>query len=148
MRFNPPPNWPVPPSGWEPPQDWHPDPAWPPAPPGWVFWVDDGQSDDGGTLASVKTTTLRFLRVVNPMRLGYAAMTMFGIALFAWMFVDIRLTDQWNYEGWMWRGAWPVAAMLAGLALVAVGSTGAHRWSSARWVRSRHLRRAAAAQSV
>jgi len=38
-RFNPPPNWPVPSSGWVPDEDWRPDPSWPPAPPGWQFWV-------------------------------------------------------------------------------------------------------------
>ncbi|MFT4295346.1 MAG: hypothetical protein QM582_08030 [Micropruina sp.] len=41
MRFNPPPGWPAPPSGWQPSADWRPDPSWPPAPPGWAFWVDD-----------------------------------------------------------------------------------------------------------
>ncbi|HEX4834465.1 MAG TPA: PrsW family glutamic-type intramembrane protease [Trebonia sp.] len=37
--FNPPPGWPVPPSGWQPPDGWQPDPSWPPAPDGWDFWV-------------------------------------------------------------------------------------------------------------
>lgn len=41
-RFVNPPNWPTPPPGWTPPQGWQPDPAWGPAPPGHVFWVDDG----------------------------------------------------------------------------------------------------------
>jgi hypothetical protein len=41
-RFNPPPNWPLPPEGWRPPPGWKPDPAWPPAPPGWELWIDDG----------------------------------------------------------------------------------------------------------
>ena len=40
-RFNVPPNWPQPPTGWVPPIDWRPDPAWPPPPAGWQFWVDD-----------------------------------------------------------------------------------------------------------
>jgi hypothetical protein len=40
-RFNVPPGWPVPASGWVPPEDWRPDPSWPPAPPGWQFWVAD-----------------------------------------------------------------------------------------------------------
>ncbi len=39
MRFNPPPNWPVPPAGWTPPPGWRPDPSWGPAPPGWQLWV-------------------------------------------------------------------------------------------------------------
>src|SRR5579863_10003128 len=38
MRFNPPPNWPPPPAGWQ------PDPSWPPEPPGWQLWVDDTPS--------------------------------------------------------------------------------------------------------
>lgn len=40
-RFNPPPNWPVPPVGWTPSPGWAPDPAWGPPPEGWQFWVDD-----------------------------------------------------------------------------------------------------------
>jgi predicted lipid-binding transport protein (Tim44 family) len=40
MRFNPPPNWPVPP-GRTPGPNWTPDPSWGPPPPGWQFWVDD-----------------------------------------------------------------------------------------------------------
>jgi hypothetical protein len=40
MRFNPPPNWPLP-AGWTPPPGWVPDPSWGPAPPGWQLWVDD-----------------------------------------------------------------------------------------------------------
>lgn len=40
-RFNPPPNWPVPPVGWAPSPDWAPDPAWGPAPDGWQLWVDE-----------------------------------------------------------------------------------------------------------
>lgn len=41
MRFNPPPNWPTPPSGWQPPTEWQPDPSWPAPPPGWQFWIED-----------------------------------------------------------------------------------------------------------
>lgn len=41
MRFNPPPGWPTPPSGWSPPEDWKPDASWPTPPPGWDLWVDD-----------------------------------------------------------------------------------------------------------
>lgn len=40
-RFNPPPNWPVPPVGWAPSPGWAPDPAWGPAPAGWQLWVDE-----------------------------------------------------------------------------------------------------------
>jgi len=47
MRFNPPPNWPVPP-GWAPSPGWDVDPAWPPAPPGWQFWLPDDQSLERG----------------------------------------------------------------------------------------------------
>lgn len=41
MRYNPPPNWPEPPKGWEPHPDWSPDPAWPPPPQGWRLWIED-----------------------------------------------------------------------------------------------------------
>lgn len=40
MKYNPPPNWPVPP-GWSPGPGRVVDPAWPPPPPGWQFWVAD-----------------------------------------------------------------------------------------------------------
>lgn len=40
LRFNPPPNWPAPPSArWVPGPGWRPDPAWGPAPVGWPLWV-------------------------------------------------------------------------------------------------------------
>lgn len=42
FRFNPPPNWPVPPPGWTPQPGWMPLPEWPDPPPGWQLWVDDG----------------------------------------------------------------------------------------------------------
>lgn len=48
LRFNPPPNWPPPPAGFEPGPVWRPDPSWPPAPPGWQLWVDDGEPDWAG----------------------------------------------------------------------------------------------------
>jgi hypothetical protein len=51
VRFNPPPNWPVP-SGWTPAPDWKPDPSWPAAPPGWQFWVP--------AASPAPTTTQRF----------------------------------------------------------------------------------------
>lgn len=41
MRFNPPPNWPVPPAGWRPEPGWRPDPAWGPAPHGWKLWLPE-----------------------------------------------------------------------------------------------------------
>lgn len=37
-RFNVPPGWPLPATGWTPPPGWVPDPSWPPAPAGWQFW--------------------------------------------------------------------------------------------------------------
>ena len=40
-RFNPPPNWPAPPSGWVPAPGWRPSPEWPAPPPGWQLWIDD-----------------------------------------------------------------------------------------------------------
>lgn len=41
MRFNPPPGWPRPPSGWSPPVGWKPDPSWPEPPIGWQLWLPD-----------------------------------------------------------------------------------------------------------
>ncbi|MDP9093589.1 MAG: hypothetical protein M3N95_11820 [Actinomycetota bacterium] len=40
-RFNAPPGWPAPPTGWVPPPGWAPDPTWPAPPPGWQFWIGD-----------------------------------------------------------------------------------------------------------
>ncbi len=40
LRFNPPPQWPVP-AGFTPPPGWLPDPGWPAAPLGWELWVND-----------------------------------------------------------------------------------------------------------
>jgi Septum formation/Domain of unknown function (DUF4190) len=43
LRYNPPPGWPPPPSGFTPKPGWQPDPSWPPAPPGWQLWVEDDE---------------------------------------------------------------------------------------------------------
>ena len=43
MRFNPPPGWPAPPSGWMPPPGWVPDASWPTPPPGWELFVQDSE---------------------------------------------------------------------------------------------------------
>lgn len=48
-KFNPPPNWPLPP-GFTPPEGWQPDPSWPEAPDGWQFWVLPPAADSGSTL--------------------------------------------------------------------------------------------------
>lgn len=40
-RFEPPPGWPPPPTGFVPPKDWRPDPSWPAAPNDWTFWIWD-----------------------------------------------------------------------------------------------------------
>lgn len=49
LRFNPPPGWPAPPSGWQPPAGWTPDPSWPHPPEGWELWVPDGDPENGST---------------------------------------------------------------------------------------------------
>ncbi len=49
MRYNPPPNWPKPPEGWEPSAEWSPDPSWPPPPTGWQLWVEDAPSSSKAT---------------------------------------------------------------------------------------------------
>lgn len=45
MRFNPPPNWPVPP-GWSPGAGRQVDPSWPTPPVGWQFWIAEEESAD------------------------------------------------------------------------------------------------------
>jgi hypothetical protein len=52
MRFNPPPNWPPAPAGWQPPPGWQPDPSWPAAPPGWQLWVEDTPAQAGYSSAA------------------------------------------------------------------------------------------------
>ena len=37
-RWTPPPNWPVPPTGWWPHAGWAPPPEWPQPPPDWQWW--------------------------------------------------------------------------------------------------------------
>jgi hypothetical protein len=51
-RFNPPPNWPVPPPGWVPMPGWRPSPEWPAPPPGWQLWIDDTASAPGPAFGS------------------------------------------------------------------------------------------------
>jgi hypothetical protein len=41
LKFNPPPGWPKPPTGWMPPKGWTPDPTWPAPPAGWQLWIGD-----------------------------------------------------------------------------------------------------------
>ncbi|MGA8332695.1 MAG: hypothetical protein WB777_25945 [Mycobacterium sp.] len=52
MQYNPPPNWPKPPTGWVPYPDWSPDPSWPPPPPGWKLWLDDETPDENSPAKS------------------------------------------------------------------------------------------------
>ncbi|MGE0214239.1 hypothetical protein [Mycolicibacterium sp.] len=64
MRFNPPPNWPVP-SGWTPPQDWRPDPSWPPAPEGWQYWIDEPATTGVPATAGTPGKPLLLVTVVS-----------------------------------------------------------------------------------
>ena len=50
MRFNPPPNWPVPP-GWSPGPGRKIDPSWPAPPVGWQFWIADDMPSAGSAPA-------------------------------------------------------------------------------------------------
>lgn len=76
----------------------------------------------------------------------YGAAALVGAVLFGWLFVTLRFTPAWTYDGWMWRGAWPVLAMLAGLALVTAGVLGVLRWNHARWAHRRIRRHERPAQ--
>jgi hypothetical protein len=49
LKFNPPPNWPLPPEGFRPEPGWTPDPSLPPPPPGWQLWVEDDVALAGET---------------------------------------------------------------------------------------------------
>lgn len=62
--FNPPPNWPRPPTGWSPPPGWQPNPAWGPPPDGWQLWIDlpdekaaDDNSSEETVLDQLHTAT-------------------------------------------------------------------------------------------
>jgi hypothetical protein len=54
VRFNPPPGWPKPPSGWVPPLGWAPDPSWPQPPEGWPLWI--AETPSGETSRDAKPT--------------------------------------------------------------------------------------------
>lgn len=41
LRFDPPPNWPAMPEGWQPGPGWRPNPSWGPPPYGWQLWRED-----------------------------------------------------------------------------------------------------------
>lgn len=45
-RFNPPPNWPVPPRRFNPPPDWEPPADFPPPPAGWKVWLEEGETQE------------------------------------------------------------------------------------------------------
>ena len=62
MRYNPPPNWPAPPSGWVPEPAWSPDPSWPAPPPGWQLW----QPDVGDTIRHMSTADYSAARLDQP----------------------------------------------------------------------------------
>lgn len=49
MRFNPPPGWPQPPTGWVPPAGWTPDPSWPTPPADWRLWLPDDPTEQPET---------------------------------------------------------------------------------------------------
>ena len=129
MRYNPPPNWPSPPPGWEPIRDWKPDPSWPPAPPGWEFWV----AEPSGLRSRSRRVATVLVRLVNPIRVGYGCAGLIGAVVFGWLFVALRFDAQWNYEGWLWRGVFPLLVMLVGLTAGVIGAIGVRRWDYGRW---------------
>jgi hypothetical protein len=55
FHYNPPPNWPQPPEGWEPAVGWQPDPKWGRVPRGWDIWI----LDNGTGLRSLVRKTRR-----------------------------------------------------------------------------------------
>lgn len=71
-RFNPPPNWPAPPTAdWTPPPGWKPNPAWGPAPDGWSFWTQEaGTAPQHKKSHPVLTLVLLALAVLFTFALG------------------------------------------------------------------------------
>lgn len=131
-RYNPPPNWPTPPPGWEPPRGWTPDPSWPPAPPGWNFWTSEQRSSKPLPVTPfaqdvrqrVRGVAVNTRRVLSTERIVCAAITLVGATLLVWNFFDIRLDPQWKYGGWGCRGWLSLGLMLAGLPLTLGGAAG------------------------
>lgn len=99
-----------------------------------------------GTYAArrVAHTTTRFL---NPIRLLLIAIAVAGLYLFIRVFVALRFTPRWNYEGWMWHGMWPLLGMFAGIVAAVIGAAGARRWDHGRWTARKLSRRSAAQKS-
>ena len=62
MRFNVPPNWPVPP-GWSPGPGRRVDPSWPAPPVGWQFWIveDDAAPGFSGAVAGIEVAGSEYL---------------------------------------------------------------------------------------
>ncbi len=56
-KFNPPPNWPAPPTpGWTPPAGWTPPVEWGPVPDGWQLWIEEPAKPSGGIPRWAKIT--------------------------------------------------------------------------------------------
>lgn len=83
MRFNPPPNWPVPRDGWTPPTGWEPDPKWGPAPVGWPLWLPDsyGQPPSAADPRAGSTNVLAMLSLVMAFVFAPAGIVLGHVAL-------------------------------------------------------------------
>ncbi|WP_132369813.1 hypothetical protein [Nocardia alba] len=88
VRFNPPPNWPVPPPGWKPPLGWQPGSELPPLPSNWTLWIpdDDGTDEELSVRAAVE---FRFgLGVLTGLLLTVCATFSCYVALAAFTFQE------------------------------------------------------------
>jgi hypothetical protein len=81
-RFNPPPNWPTPPPGWQPDANFTPDPAWGPVPEGWQLWVVVPPTAD--TTATVQAAAAPHAKKRRP-----ALIAAGGIAVFVLLIVIV-----------------------------------------------------------
>ena len=85
MRFNPPPNWPIPP-GWTPGPSQQIDPAWPPAPAGWQFWV----ADEPDVAPFVAASTPERVRSRRPVLIAIAGLVVLAVVagVAVWLLPD------------------------------------------------------------
>lgn len=100
--FNPPPNWPTAPQGWQPPPGWQPDPVWGPVPPGWSLWTRANRhpfaysAAVAGALYVLLVVGAALLGQANAGNLGY----LLGMCLLPWLITG--LIARANGSRWQW----------------------------------------------
>lgn len=123
-RFNPPPNWPVPPEGWQPQPGWTPDPSWPAPPPGWQLWVPSHSSRLRSSLGALGPAKVWALVVVLVALLFLpagpgASIVLVGCAVLVAGVVALLRGHAW--WGWVASRRMGSLAMVGGLLLWVAG---------------------------